>query len=270
MRGPQDEFLFGTEKKVITKVKIEHLVEPFLKVEMSDEKAKRDYSVCWKTFVPVKLGDGDCFYFPTKDDMKSALEELRSRKIPLQRGDLVSFEKCRTIPGGKTDFYRMEALVIFDGKEIVDLEEYPDEYGSLPRTFLCFDPTDYQEPSFYYPKRRIEFEDHDDERGLREQTIWLKPGSFLEQIQQNVTPIEIEDDLGKREIFYTWFESNGKTFKIVDDFEVPNKDYNFKKVIQELTPETLICGQYEASVNGIESKFDGECIFLSEKCLPDC
>lgn len=27
MRGPQEEFLFGIEKKVITKVKIEHLVE---------------------------------------------------------------------------------------------------------------------------------------------------------------------------------------------------------------------------------------------------
>lgn len=233
--------------------------------DLKELSLPRNFNVSWKTYVPVELNPKDCFYFPEKKHFDLALEELRSRKIPLQRGDLISFEKCRVIPGVKDDFYRLEAIAIFDGKEIIDIDYSPHEYGSLPKSFPCFDPNDYREPSFYYNNINI-ISDQLDYRTFRDQTFWFRAGQFIEQLQKNLQYRYLSDSF---KAGYTWFESRGKRFTLIDDFEDPSEEFNFTKVIQELTSETDLCACYQNSITGIENdeyfKNQSECIFLSEE-----
>ncbi len=244
---------------------------------MADQKdldLPRTFNVCWKANVPVELEPKECFYFPEKKHLDLALEELRSKKLPLQRGDLVSFEECRASPNGKTDFYRMEALCIFDGKEIIDLDDFPDEYGSLPKSLPCFDSDDYREPSFYYHDIKIISDQLDNDRGFRDQTFWFRTGQFIEQLQKNLQYRDVNyEQFFRNRIGYTWFESRGKRFTLIDDFEVPTEKFNFTKVIQELTPETELCACYQTSINGLEKdeyfRDQPECIFLSERYFRD-
>lgn len=243
---------------------------------MADQKElnlPRTFNVCWKANVPVGLNPKDCFYFPGKKHLQLALEELQSKKLPLQRGDLVSFEECRASPKGKTDFYRMEALCIFDGKEIIDLDDFPDEYGSLPESLPCFDSNDYREPSFYYHDKKIISNHLDNDRGFRAQTFWFQAGQFLEQLQKNLQYRNIvkNEYVFRDKVGYTSFESKGKKFTLIDDFEVPTEEFNFEKVIRELTPETKLCACYQTSIECLEKEFQdhSECIFLSERYFRD-
>lgn len=63
----------------------------------------------------------------TEEDLRAALNILQSDNADLRRGDFVFSE---THLG-----YRNDGKYIFDGEEILNLNEEPDEYGSIPTEF---------------------------------------------------------------------------------------------------------------------------------------
>lgn len=214
----------------------------------------RQISVCWKTFVQVETKwDSDSWDIQEKD-LEAALKELQEKKLPIQRGDFVSFEECPSWGMRRSEipendecrgFYRMDSLYIFDGKKICDLGDYPDDYGSIPEIFACFNPDDYYEPSLFFPSKDDEFRPGQpyrkldlpelDDRSVRYGYIWMKPGEHLSQIQENLSK---RDDVN-----YTWFISRGnKKYFIIDECE--ESDDEFENAIRNMKPDTLFCVDY--------------------------
>ena len=66
-----------------------------------------------------------------EDFTEWALHELRRQRADLRRGDFV-------LNDAETG-YRNQGKYIFDGQRIRDLEDYPDDYGSIPEEFQAGD-----------------------------------------------------------------------------------------------------------------------------------
>lgn len=91
-------------------------------------------------------------------------------EIDLRRGDLVEFEN--------SDCYRNDGLCIFNGKEIVELDFTPDDYGNLPKEFKAIDefPLKYFHLNGPLKQRSI----------THNYNVWFDHKQYLDQILQNI------------------------------------------------------------------------------------
>ncbi len=248
----------------------------------------RLFTLCWKTYVrvPRKGEPGFGQWIIEEKELEQALFELKSRKIPLQRGDLVSFENAPTWGKDRADFkssrrknayYATDALFIFDGQKLIEMGTFPDEWGVYPQEFECFNPKYFFHPNFLYHDLKVhqkivatKSKDIDMEReSFRTEVVWMKPNFFLQQIQQNLTVVK---DVWGHDAYFTWFDSMGTRFYLVDDFEEDTPQVNFKSIIQSLKPDTLFWGVYRQAMVGklnVLQKLESNerAIYLNDYCL---
>ena len=64
----------------------------------------------------------------------SILNDLQKRNIRIELGDLVWFAH-------DSHRYRNTDVYIYDGVKMIDLQSYPDDYGTLPKMFRVVEPT---------------------------------------------------------------------------------------------------------------------------------
>lgn len=78
------------------------------------------------------------------DELEHGLSYLKSQGIIPKFGDIIEYAEMSG--------YRNSGKAIFDGEKIVNLDDEPDEYGSLPKLFrvLEINPTGHRFPTTYW------------------------------------------------------------------------------------------------------------------------
>lgn len=98
--------------------------------------------------------------------LKRIMGRVKRLQYPIRRGDLVRLE---SVPE-----YRNDGICIFDGRHMLDLGLEPDEYGTLPSSFLVITefPVDY----WHYYRHMI----------THNYIVWFHPYPFVDQLLSTV------------------------------------------------------------------------------------
>lgn len=169
----------------------------------------RSTGYCLKHYIPENIVSPKFELDHTQDELDKALKYLRSINADLVKGDLVIFEKYAG--------YRNYGVTIFDGHNIIDLDDGPvnyermEELGTLPSNFRVIEsgiPIRYWHP----PSGGID----------NDYIVYFNHSKVLDQCLNNIVASPF---------YHTTFVFNNITYRIVYIYPPHFKDT--KKIIKE-------------------------------------
>lgn len=170
----------------------------------------RDIGHCLCHHIPNIVFDDE--NNPTEEELIKGLNYLNKNKINLIKGDLIIFNKH--------DGKKNKGTKIFDGENILNLDNEPDHYGTLPKIFKVIEDN---VPIHYW----TDFDNDKSERGIAHNYIvWFDHTKVLDQCLNNIIYARVE---GNVYAIYTHFKYNNKNYRIVydhidDTYNYLNKD----------------------------------------------
>lgn len=158
----------------------------------------RETGHCLTHHIPVDIVKAEEEGWQYDEELAAGLEYLRSIKADLRKGDFVIYD---SVAG-----YRDGGTTIFDGTKIINLGDFPDDYGSLPENFKVIEdgvPIDY----WYGYGGGL--------HGLNNSFVWFNVDPYYSQCIDNMTVISGEDGGDHECRAKTTFVKDGETYTIV-------------------------------------------------------
>ncbi len=179
---------------------------------------------------------------PTESELDMLTNYVRNNLLNVRRGDTVSVysRDCR---------YRNEGTYIFDGLRVINLQGFPDEYGTLPKTF------EVSEVSTFHPRYW--------QNVIAHNNYWWPSENIREDCKNGI----VEHYSQNLPVHYTTFNLQGQTYTLLFDSEIQT----FENFLSTLNNHELPFCYGFSSINGSYDEIDDEliCSVCSEDYLED-
>lgn len=176
-----------------------------------------------------------------EEELDAILKYLQENNYDFKYGDLIELLQYSG--------YRNQGIYIFDGKKIINLEDDPDDYGTLPRIFKVLQKNEYGFiPSICYWHNNFEttYSEDDDTSDIdlsrrieHNSCVWFDHQKYIDAIKANIKcdnflVSNLKKSYASDKIIYSSFEldSTGETIYIMlDDVALDlNKSENAEKL----------------------------------------
>lgn len=192
---------------------------------------------CYSHHIPGNIVTPVEEHLPSEEEMHQALQYLRKIDADLVKGDLVIFDAVQG--------YRNTGVTIFDGTNVIDLSDEPDDYGTLPKVFRVIEDG--------VPIRYWEYVDDTNEgRGIaHNRIVWFDHSKVLQQCLTNITFGLVDD---KQQNIHTTFYYEGQHYKIIyevyDEADIVRYQHELTSRLSDVTQ--LVDFEYEGeTIQGI-------------------